>query len=60
MKSRVFVCVISRNTLNDSSYSISTLKHDSACDNVLLEYYLALELLVSMVNINFTFSLLLA
>eukprot|EP01035_Chromulina_nebulosa_P023487 gene23487-30448_t len=47
MKSRIFIPIISRNSLNHSSNPLSNicmLRKDSPCDNVILEYTLALEL----------------
>lgn len=48
LKSRFFVCLISRNSINNTSGSrignFSDLTEFSPCDNVLLEYRLALEL----------------
>lgn len=46
IKSKIFLPLLSRNALNNSSYincNLSKLTKDSACDNVLLEYTLALE-----------------
>ena len=48
MKSKWFVCLISRNSINsanDLRANFSRLQSDSPCDNVLLEFRLALELL---------------
>ena len=45
--SRAFVCIISRDSINHATnmrQNFSTLSRDSSCDNVLLEYRLALEL----------------
>lgn len=47
MKSRVFVPLISRNSINhptNDRSNVSALKDTSPCDNVLLEYNIALEL----------------